>query len=108
MNYIIYAFKILLILPFILFLIVLTTKILNNYQYKSKHIKVIDRVQIAPNSYILLIKIIDKTYVMSTNNNESKILFEIENPLELNEEDRGFNLLNFMKYNLNLKREDKE
>lgn len=108
MNYIIYTLKILFILPFILLLIILTTKILNKYQYKSKYIKVIDRVQIAPNNYVLLIKILDKTYVMLTNDNDSKILFETEKSFDLNEDNIELNLLSYFKYNLKLKREDKE
>lgn len=103
-----FLLKILILLPFILLLIILTTKLLNKYQYKSKYIKVIERVQIAPNNFIMIINIIDKTYVMLTHNNDSKILFEVQDSLELNEENMRFDLLNFIKYNLNLKREDKE
>ncbi|WP_443110827.1 flagellar biosynthetic protein FliO [Caloramator sp. mosi_1] len=79
---------------------------LKNYQYKSKYIKVIERVQIAPNNYILLIKIIDKTYVMVTSNNYSKVLFDIEDFKEITENNVDFNLLRYIKDNLKLKRED--
>ncbi|WDC83957.1 hypothetical protein PL321_16430 [Caloramator sp. mosi_1] len=54
----------------------------------------------------MLIKIIDKTYVMVTSNNYSKVLFDIEDFKEITENNVDFNLLRYIKDNLKLKRED--
>lgn len=82
MEYVYFIIKILLLLPFIFFLIIASLKLTKNIQGNSKYIKIIERAQIAPNTFIAIVKIIDKTYVMVTTNNSSEIISELTNEFE--------------------------
>lgn len=82
MEYINFLIKIMLLLPFIFLLIIATIKLAKNIQSGSKYIKIIDRAQLAPNTFISIVKIIDKTYIMVTTNNSSEIISEITNEIE--------------------------
>lgn len=53
----------------------------------------IDRVQIAPNTFLVIVSIIDKKYAIVTNNNSTTILYEIDDDLEVKNEEYEFSSL---------------
>lgn len=73
--------NIIVVLPFILFLIYLSLKYgggkLQSLQ-NGRFVKVIERVPITKESSILVVKIGEKAYVMSAGNNKTEILMELE------------------------------
>lgn len=72
--------QLLLVLPFILFLVYFSLKFggskLQNMQ-NGNFIKIIEKVALTKESYIMLIKLGDKGYVMSTTKEKNEILYEL-------------------------------
>ncbi|GFR35595.1 flagellar biosynthetic protein FliO [Thermobrachium celere] len=93
MSYIFYILKIAILLPLTLLLIIIIIKFLNKYQYKSNLIEIIDRVPVGPNCFLMIVKIVDKIYVMSTSNTNCQLLFELTEPININNTIHNRNLI---------------
>lgn len=80
-SFVVQILYMLLLLPFIIFLIYITLKYsgkyVNNYS-KGKIIKVIERVQLSQNSFLAVVLIKDKPYLISSCEKGIEILLELE------------------------------
>lgn len=72
--------RLIIFVPFIIFLIYLSLKVggskLQNIQ-NGRFLKILERVQISKENYILVIKIGEKGYVMSSTNDKIEMLMEL-------------------------------
>lgn len=100
-------FKIIICLPFILLLIYLSAKIgggkLQNMQ-NGKYIKILERVSISKDNSLMISKIGEKGYVMSSSQGKVEILLEInEEELTRIESSKNTNT-NLSQYRINYKK----
>jgi len=73
-------FKILIFLPFILFLLYLSLKYGGNKLQKlhdGRYMKILDRIALSKDNSITVVKIGEKAYVVSSSSKEVRILFEL-------------------------------
>ncbi|MBU3180634.1 flagellar biosynthetic protein FliO [Clostridium psychrophilum] len=79
-EFILLIFKIIIFLPFILFLLYLSLRYGGSKLRKlqdGRYMKVLDRVALSKENNIVVVKIGDKAYAMSSCTKEIKILFEL-------------------------------
>lgn len=95
-NQLIISFvKLIIFLPFIIFLIYLCLKVggskLNNLQ-NSKYIKILEKVPVSKDANLLVVKMGRKGYVMSSTNQKMEIISEIDSEdLAILEKNKGIN-----------------
>lgn len=73
-------FKIIIFLPFILFILYLSLKYGGNKLQKlqdGRYMKILDRVALSKENSIIVVKIGEKAYAMSSSSKEISILFEV-------------------------------
>ncbi|ARC85294.1 flagellar biosynthesis, FliO family protein [Clostridium argentinense CDC 2741] len=83
--------QLLIFLPFILFLIYLLGKLTNKFYISppGRYMKIVERLQLSKDSFIMVIKIGDKGYLMSSSNNKTEILKELTEEELLKAEQNG-------------------
>ena len=79
-EFLILIFKIIIFLPFILFLLYLSLKYGGNKLRKlqdGRYMKILDRIPLSKDNSIIVVKIGDKAYAVSSSARDINILFEI-------------------------------
>lgn len=107
-------FKLILFLPFVLMLIYIFIKYgggkLQDLQ-KGKYMKVLDRLPLSKENNILVVKIGEKAYVISSTQGKMEILFEIPKEdiikIECSREIPEYHSIKDLIYKLKSKKEDK-
>ncbi|MBU3186036.1 flagellar biosynthetic protein FliO [Clostridium estertheticum] len=78
----IFMFKIIIFLPFILFMLYLSLKYGGTKLRKlqdGRYMRILDRISLSKENSIAVVKIGDKAYAVSSSLNDIKILFELPN-----------------------------
>lgn len=115
LQFFITLFKIIVVLPFILILIYISIKYgggkLQDLQ-KGKYMKVLDRLPLSKDNNLLVVKIGEKAYVVSSSQGKIEIIFEIPKEdilkIESSREIPEYNSIKDLINKLKSKKEDKD